>query len=180
MNRLETSHITSEIKQCTVTTYVPPAGRPSVRGDQSRVNEVDAYGFRPLQHPWQFLPAYEFLQQWRCEPLLVPTHYQDRNLSPRTKWTKKGAELVKSQPYKDGAVAARPGEHYVAVKSSTDDYHLFPEDAGSFAHAWASVRKRRPDVVVIEGLGLPSVNKTSVYNAQYCSLFFRPWTFYLI
>ena len=89
MNRLETSQISSEMKQCSVTTYVPPARRPNVRGDQSRVNEVDAYGFRPLLHPWQFLSAYEFLQQWRCEPLLVPTHYQARNLPPRTKWTKK-------------------------------------------------------------------------------------------
>jgi len=31
-------------------------------------------------------------------------------------------------------------------------------------------------VVVIEGLGLPRSTRSSTYNAQYCSLFFRPWT----
>ena len=31
-------------------------------------------------------------------------------------------------------------------------------------------------MVVIENLFLPSVKRKPVYNAQYCSLFFRPWT----
>ena len=89
---------------------------------------------------------------------------------------KRGAELVKSQQYKDGKVAAKPGEHYIAVKPDAQEYFLFPEDVGPFRHSWALVRKERPDVVVIEGLRLLGVNKTATYNAQYCSLFFRPWT----
>ena len=31
--------------------------------------------------------------------------------------------------------------------------------------------------MVIEGLKLPSTSRSSIYNSQYCSLFFRPWTF---
>ena len=38
------------------------------------------------------------------------------------------------------------------------------------------MRNNRPHVVVIEGLKLPSSSRESGYNAQYCSLFFRPWT----
>ena len=159
-----------------MTTYVPPTRRPNLRTDKSKANEFDAYGYRPMEHPWKLLSAYEFLQQWRCEPLLVPTHYLNRNEPARTTWTEKGAKLIKSQQYKDGEVAAKPGEHFRALKPKTDKYFTFPDDAGPFSHSWVLVRKHRPDVVVVEGLGLPSVNKTSAYNAQYCSLFFRPWT----
>ena len=45
-----------------------------------------------------------------------------------------------------------------------------------FRHSWVLVRKTRPDVIVIEGLKKPSVSQSSVHNAKYCSLFFRPWT----
>ena len=159
-----------------MTTYVPPTRKPNVRTDQSRVNEIDAYGYRPLEHPWKLLCSYEFLQQWRCEPLLVPTHYWHRDEPARTTWTEKGAQLVKSRQYKEGEIAAKPGEHYIALRPTSDEYYLFPEDVGAFRHSWVLVRKDRPDVVVIEGLPLPSVSKTSAYNAQYCSLFFRPWT----
>ena len=131
-----------------------------------------------MEHPWKLLSAYEFLQQWRCEPLLVPTHYLNRNQPARTEWTKLGEQLVRSKQYKDGEIAAKPGEHYIAVRPGTEEYFVFPQDAGPFCHSWALVRKPRPHVVVIEGLPLPSVNKTSTYNAQYCSLFFRPWTLY--
>ena len=150
-----------------------------MRTDRSRVNEFDAYGYRPLVHPWKLLSACEFLQQRRCELPLIPKHYSDRNQPARTKWTKQGEQLVKSHQYKAGKVTAKPGEHYEAVEPESDDeYFLFPQDAGAFCHSWALVRKPRPHVVVIEGMAMPSVNRTSVYNAQYCSLFFRPWTLY--
>ena len=38
------------------------------------------------------------------------------------------------------------------------------------------MRKKRPDVVVIEGLKMPRASRPSAENAKYCSLFFRPWT----
>ena len=53
---------------------------------------------------------------------------------------------------------------------------MFPKETADFRHSWALVRKRTPDVVIIENAKMPSVNRSSVYNAQYCSLFFRPWT----
>ena len=176
MNRLETLLTSQAMKNSSVTTYVPPTRRPNIRTARSKVNEFDAYGFRPMEHPWRLLSAYEFLQQWKCEPLLVPTHYTNRSEAPRTTWTQKGAQLLKSQAYKDGEIAAKPGEHFVALPAKHNDYHTFPAAAGAFAHSWALVRKRRPQVVVIEGLPLPSVNKSAEYNAQYFSLFFRPWT----
>ena len=99
-------------------------------------------------------------------------------LSPRCLSAHEGrrinAQRNKDMKEKD---AAQPGVHYTAVESSSNTYFLFPpETPGHFRHAWALVRKRRPDVVVIERLFLPSVKRKPVYNAQYCSLFFRPWT----
>ena len=38
------------------------------------------------------------------------------------------------------------------------------------------MRKKRPDVVVIEGLKMPRASRAPAENAKYCSLFFRPWT----
>ena len=60
----------------------------------SKVNELLAYGYRPLEEPWKLLSAYEFHQQWRCEPLLIPTSYVRRKQTPRTTWTKEGRQLV--------------------------------------------------------------------------------------
>ena len=142
------------------------------------MNDFDAYGYRPLKHPWKLLSPYEFLQQWDCEPLLTATHYLNLGEPVRTAWTSKGEDLIRSQNYKNGEVAAKPGEHYIAVTPDTDKSFLFPEDVGPFRHSWALVRKNRPHVVVIEGLYLPHMNKSSTYNAQYCSLFFRPWTLF--
>ena len=111
-----------------------------------------------------------------CEPLLVSKHYLNRNEPARTTWTEAGKQLVKTQKSKDRDVATKPGEYVMALKSETDDYFMCPGATGHFCHSWVRISKRRLDVVVIEGLGLPSVNKTSGCNAQYCSLFFRPWT----
>ena len=38
------------------------------------------------------------------------------------------------------------------------------------------MRKKRPDVVVIEGLKMPRASRAPAENAKYCSLFFLPWT----
>eukprot|EP00959_Pyramimonas_sp_CCMP1952_P135736 2839632-Pyramimonas_sp.AAC.1 len=108
------------MKGSSVTTHAPPARKPHVRTDRSRVSEFGAYGFRPVQHPWKLLSAHEFLRQWRCEPLLVPTHYLNRNLAPRTARTKEDQQLIRSKQYKDGEVAAEPGEHYIAVTPEAD------------------------------------------------------------
>ena len=88
--------------------------------------------------------------------------------------------MIRTQDYKDGKTVAKPGVHYIAVDVSGDDYYLFPEHPveiySIFRHSWVLKRKQRPDVVVIEGLKLPSSARTSIFNSQYCSLFFRPWT----
>ena len=176
MSKLEASQDASQMKETSFRTYVPPTKKPNVRISRSRVNDFDAYAHRPMKHPWKLLSAYEFMQQWRCEPLLLPTHYLHRNVTPRSAWTAAGAKLANSKHYMEGKVAAKPGVDYVAVEPSDDEYFLFPSDIDPFCHAWVLVRKRRPDVVVIEGLKLPSQSKTATYNAQYCSLFFRAWT----
>ena len=51
----------------------------------------------------------------------------------------------------------QPGEHCISVMPDTDEYFVFPEDAGPFCHSWALARKERPDVVAIEAVGLPIV-----------------------
>ena len=177
MHVVETSWNSSKMKVASVITYIPPARKPNVRTNRSKVNALEAYGFRPMEHPWKELCAYEFLQWWRCEPLLVPTYYSFRNEPARTKWTQSGLELSKSRKYREGEAAAKPGEHFIAVEPDGDKYFLFPMETGTFRHSWVLLRKCRPDVVVIENLKMPSVNRPSAYNAQYCSCFFRPWTF---
>ena len=135
MNHLESSQVYMQNQESSESTYIPPTRKPNVRTRHSRVNAMDAYGFRPLEHPWKLLSVYEFLQQWRCEPLLLPTQYSYHNRPARTKWTKQGLDLIKTQSYKDGMVAAKAGEHYVAEGSDTNEYFLFPEDVGYFRHS---------------------------------------------
>ena len=118
-NRLEMSQTSQEIRTRVVSTYAPPTRRPNVRTKQSRANDFDAYGYRPLKHPWKLLCPSEFLQQWDCEPLLTPTHYLNFGEPVRTAWTTKGVELIRSQKYKDGEVAAKPGEYHVAATHNT-------------------------------------------------------------
>ena len=89
------------------TTYVPPTPKPYVRTKGSRVNEMDAYGFRPLRHPWQLLSPYEFMGQWRCVPLLAPDHYKFRGEEGRTEWTEKGTRFIAEAR----AVTPPPGPH---------------------------------------------------------------------
>ena len=177
MSRCETQE--KNMTDCEGKTYVPPTSRPNVRTDRSTPNDIDAYGYRPLEHPWGLLSPYEFMRQWRCVPLLIPSYYRTRKQPERTEWTEAGKQLIKTKEYKDGKHTATPGVHYEAVDPPvSDDYFLFPEETSRFRHAWALVRKRRPDVVAIDNLHLPSVNKGPVYNAKYGSLFFRPWTLF--
>ena len=178
--RLDAAHMTESLKKYDLRSYIPPTRRPNVRTNRSRVNESDAYGLRPLCHPWKLLSCYEFFRQWRIIPLLVPTYYLNRNEKPHTEWTEQGLRLMKSEEYKAGNVVAKPGLHFIAVESESDEYHLYPEEPAAifqvFRHSWALARKKRPQVIVIEGLKLPNTNRPASYNAQYCSLFFRPWT----
>ena len=110
MNRLGTSQNSSQMTNSSATTYVPPTRKPTARTDGSRANEFDAYGHRPLVHPWKLLSAREFLQQWRCEPLLMPKHYSGGNQPARKKLTNQGDRHVRSQQYKTKRkVTAKPG-----------------------------------------------------------------------
>ena len=63
MHRLEEAQETRQMKDCSIITYVPPNKKPNVRTTTSRVNDFEAYGFRPMEHPWKLLSAYEFMQQ---------------------------------------------------------------------------------------------------------------------
>ena len=67
--------------------------------------------------------------------------------------------MVRSQLYKKGKAVAKPGEDYIALEPTSNEYYLFPESTGPFRHLWILVRKPRPEVVVIANLGLPSMNK---------------------
>ena len=158
----------------------PPTNKPNVRTDRTKANEIDIYGYRPLQHPWRLLSPYEFLRSWYAEPLLVPTYYENKGVEPRTQWTAQGLQLIKSKEYQEGNAAAKPGVHYTVLASAQNEYITFPELPSEvyqyFRHAWIILRKKRPDVIVIEGLKQPSSSRTDTENAKYCSLFFRPWT----
>ena len=79
----------------------------------------------------------EFLQQWRCEPLLIPTYYFNREEPARARWTKSDAELIKTRKSKEGDVATKPREHFRAVEPDKDTYFLFPMDTWTFCRSWA-------------------------------------------
>ena len=75
MYKLDGTQLNRSMKECCLQSYIPPTKKPNVRTDRSKPNDIDIYGFRPLQHPWRLLSPYEFLRTWRAEPLLVPTYY---------------------------------------------------------------------------------------------------------
>ena len=91
-----------------------------------------------------------------------------------------GIALIRSQKYKDGKLVAKPGLHFTAIEDSGNEYYLFPQHPEEIysilRHSWVLVRKKIPDVVVLEGLKLPSCARAATFNSQYCSLFFRSWT----
>ena len=180
MYKLDGTQLNRSMKECCLQSYIPPTKKPNVRTDRSKANDIDIYGFRPLQHPWRLLSPYEFLRTWRAEPLLVPTYYENRGEPARTRWTDEGAKFVRTPEYKEGKLAVKPGIHYVVLQSATNEYTTFPEHPadllGIFRNAWVLMRRTRPYVIVIEGLRMPSASRPETENAKYCSLFFRPWT----
>ena len=72
MFRLEATQLTQRFRDECLQTYVPPTKRQNVRTDRARANEFEAYGYRPLRHPWKLLSPYEFLREWTSEALLIP------------------------------------------------------------------------------------------------------------
>ena len=116
MSRLESSQLQAQLKESSLQSYIPPTKKPNVRTDKSRANGLEAYGYRPLCHPWKFLSAYGFLRYWRMEPLPVPPYCNNRNVAPRTTWAQAGLALSSSKDYKNGEVAAKPGIHFVAAE----------------------------------------------------------------
>ena len=180
--------------------FVMPAASPKIAKPSKhwKPNEYFAYGFRPRDRNGAFwlLSAYEFLRDWCCVPLLPPDQYP-KGTTPRTKWTQKGRELSKTPAYKEGIAASAvpmPWEHFVLDEEVAGEarrqgvYYTFPEYGGKdeiseettayrkYRHSCVLERKKRPDVVIIEGLRRPSAKATKTYNSQYQSLFFRPWT----
>ena len=152
MYRLETWTMEKVFKNACLQNYVPSTKRPNVRTDRAKVNECDAYGYRPLLHPWKLLSAYEFLRYWRVVPLLSPTYYYNKGVKQRTVWTAEGRKVIQRSEYKDGQISLKPGVHYIAVESVSNEYYLFPEEPFDiykiFRHSWALERNPRPYVVV--------------------------------
>ena len=149
-----------------------------MKSPNSKPSDVDVYGLRPLVSPWKCLSPYEFYMHWKAEALLPPTFYNKRDMPQRTAWVQPvPKDVIK------GEKAAVPGVHYVVLDApeggSNDTYYCFPEEPAAalryFRHAWVLVRKKRPEVPVIEGGKLPRAGGNATYNAKYASVFFRPW-----
>ena len=111
MYRLEALQQSKGLKHFHVETFIPPTKTHNVRTDRSSPNSMDMYGYRPFTHPWKVLSAYEFTMAWRGEPLMIPSYYANKGCPPRTRWTYLGKQLIKTQEYKDGNIATRPGLH---------------------------------------------------------------------
>ena len=78
-----------------------------------------------------------------------------------------------AMPYKDYLVVEPPadrGDEYVTFPQEPDNLYQY------FRHSWVLVRKKRPDVVCIEGAPMPKANKSPEENCKYFNVFFRPWT----
>ena len=157
-------------------TYIPPTRKPSIRSNKSRADDREIYGYRPLLKPWKLLSVYEFFRFWRAEPVMLPTYYENRRMASRSIWTEAGELLVNSQEYKEGNKVAKPGIHFLVQEPTDGSYFTLPDEPAVLHHSWVLVRQERPVVVMIENLRMPSAARSTTYNAQYCSLFFRPWT----
>ena len=119
----------------------PVPKNTNIKSAHSRANDFDIYGLRPFVKPWRLLSVYEFLRYWTVEPLLIPTHYENKGVPSRSQWTAQGLKLRQSSEYKAGNIAARAGQHYVAIDPGLfGDYHLFPEEPADvyseFRHSW--------------------------------------------
>ena len=155
-------------------TYIPPTKKPNKRSAWSAPPFMDVYGLRPQRSPWLLLSPYEFFRYWKVEGVMEPSYYATGKA--RSVWTTAGDELRRSKKYKDNDAMLIPGTHYHVLEPlGASDYFTFPADPTEvyrmFRHTWVLVRKKRPDVVVIEGKR-PSASRTMKENAKYVSLFF--------
>ena len=157
---------------------VPKTRKPHQRSAHAKANDFDVYGLRPMRSPWRLLSPYEFFREWRAEPLLSPLQYDQQGVPRRTSWREDVPKNIRT-----GDKAAKPGDHYTVLPSLADteiSYITFPEEPRNlyvhFRHSWVLVRKRRPDVVCIEGTQMPRANRNPEENCKYFNVFFRPWT----
>ena len=154
-------------------TYIPPTKKPNKRSAWSAPPFMDVYGLRPQRSPWLLLSPYEFFRYWKVEGVMEPSYYATGKA--RSVWTTAGDELRRSEKYKDNDAMLIPGIHYHVLEPlGASDYFTFPADPTEvyrmFRHTWVLVRKKRPDVVVIEGKR-PSASRIMKENAKYFSLF---------
>ena len=116
--------------------------------------------------------------KWNAEPVLPPHHYSRRGLEQRSEWAENVEAAVRSEQK-----LAIPGVHYFVAErpdvETSRTYFTFPsepkETYAFFRHAWVLVRKPRPEVPILEGIGMPRASGNPTYNAKYCRTFFRPW-----
>ena len=96
MHRLEVE--LERVGEMLVSIYIPPTKKPHMRTNRSKAPLVDMYGFRPLQHPFAYLSAFEFLQYWEAKALAPP--WEDE----RTEWTPEGNNVKQKKEFKAGKI----------------------------------------------------------------------------
>ena len=157
---------------------IPRKQRKYSKSQYSKPNDVEVYGLRPMIHPWKLLSPFEFAMKWKAEPVLPPHAYSRNGLEQRSEWAKNVEAAVRSEQK-----LAIPIVHYFVAEptdvGASQTYFTFPlepkDTYAFFRHAWVLVRKPRPEVPVLEGIGMPRASGNPTYNAKYCSTFFRPW-----
>ena len=84
--------VASEVSRAqTYSVYVPPTRRPCLRSANAKSQDVDIYGFRPLEDsPFALLCVYEFFMYFCAEALLNPGSYKDLAC---TAWTTEGERV---------------------------------------------------------------------------------------
>ena len=168
-------------------TFLPATRIPKVEAASKTPPLMDIYGFRPAPgsaHPWANewwpLSFFEFVRDWTAEALVHPRHTQSNG---RTAWTALGVDEWERHKRLPTELDLQPGIHYHVVedeKESARPYYTFPERPeevfGKFRHSWVIVRRRRPVVLMPEGVPLPRAGRSPEENAMYLSLLFRPPT----
>ena len=92
---------------CSWESLVPKTKVPHLRTPWSQANAFDAYGLRPLRHPFLLLSPYEFYERWSAFALLSPWQYAAHGDVGLTEWV----DGVPSE-VKQGREQAKPGVHY--------------------------------------------------------------------
>ena len=100
------------VAACSWESLVPKTKVPHLRSPWSQANTFDAYGLRPLRHPFRLLSPYEFYERWSVFALLSPWQYAKQNDVELTAW----AEGVPNK-VKQGLEQAKPGVHYQVALS---------------------------------------------------------------